>query len=120
MHNDLSRRVNYQNLKANLLHNEVPRGRIYDKENLKPLMEVVQMVEVFGDHDVHLTAQILLDLADATVRSSQDRSPRMGFYHHMRKIGQYHLEQAGKAAGKGIRHEPISTDNIITKPTNPD
>lgn len=117
MNNDLSRRINYRKLKANLRHFPVqrplPKGYVqYLEEDIEPLMKLVEMAEIYGDYDVHMTAEILFDLADATIRSSQDRSPLMCFYHHMRKVGQYHLEAASEDVGKGIRHEPLSAQNI--------
>lgn len=124
MNDDLSRRVNYRKLKANLRNPLVPRplpkGYVhYHEEDIETLVKFVETVEIYGDYDIHLTAQIFFDLADATIRSAQDHSPLMRFYHHMQKVGEYHVENACENITKGVRHEPISAKNM-TLPTNQD
>ena len=119
MNDDLFRRVNYKKLKTHLAQNDAPDAWSYEEEDLKPLIKIVHMAEILGDHDVGLTARILFSLADAVIQSSHDQKPQFTFYNHVVRVGEYRADQIGETITKGVRHEPISTKNI-TQPTNQD
>ena len=121
MYADTIRRINYQRLQENLLRSDTRDDEKFDQDELRIATEIVDKLGSLLDQDVALVADVLLGLADATIRSCQDQRPQLNFYVRMRRLGEYRLEKSCEWSGKhgGINQsKPYSIDNTTLKKTD--
>jgi|TARA_R110002051_G_C8764533_1_gene502310 hypothetical protein len=123
MYSDIIRRINYQKLEDNLLRSDTRDDESFDQSEIRIATEIVEKLGSLLSQDVSLVANVLLGLADATIRSCQDQRPQLNFYVRMTRLSEYRLERSCEWSGKygGIsQSKPYSVDNTTLKSKSED